>query len=219
MEEDKGEPSDIIRYLEEFETTTENDELLRELGLLTDGEPLKKRRLPDYKTIQFFDYEQCFAFYSKRIMNIRQARIRGEIIVAKPVLLLSLIDGIGDNVFVDNEFGLTEWLEERYLMLMRKYISSSQFSNVTGIENPFWHLATDGFWSLQYRTEPPNGNSPSKRWLKDNVEFAYFDESLWILLQNKVWRTKLRDYIIEHKLTNGNWLGRLGVIASLLLVA
>ena len=210
--------------MEEFESTTGNDELLKELGLIIEGNPPKKRRLPDYKTIQFFDYEQCFAFYAKRIMNIRQAKIRGEVIMAKPVLLLALIDGIRENVFVDNEFELSEWLESRYVMLMRKYTRSSQFSNVTGIENPFWHLATDGFWTLQYRMEPPNGNSPSKRWLKDNVEYAYFDESLWILIQNKVWRLKLRDYIVEHKLTDDFWSGKmaaegLGIIAALLLAA
>jgi putative restriction endonuclease len=210
--------------MEEFDITTGNDDLLKELGLLPDGERSKKRRLPDYKTIQFFDYEQCFAFYAKRIMNIRQAKIRGEVIVAKPVLLLSLIDGISDSIFVDNEFGLTDWLEEHYLMLMKKYTNSSQFSNVTGIENPFWHLATDGFWTLQYRIDHPSGTSPSKRWLKDNVEFAYFDESLWILLQNKVWRMKLRDYIVEHKLTDDHWFGKiaaegLGAIAALLLAA
>ena len=124
----------------------------------------------------------------------------------------------------DNEFGLTGWLEERYLTLMKKYTRSSQFSNITGIENPFWHLATDGFWNLQYRMEPSNNDTPSKRWLKDNVEFAYFDESLWILLQNKVWRMKLRDYIIEHKLTDDLWSGKiaaegLGVIAAMLIAA
>ena len=146
------------------------------------------------------------------------------LIMAKPVLLLALIDGISENVFIDNEFVLSEWLESRYVMLMRKYTRSSQFSNVTGIENPFWHLATDGFWTLQYRMEPPNGNSPSKRWLKDNVEYAYFDESLWIMLQNKEWRIQLRDYIVEHKLTNDSWFGKiaaegLGAIAALILAA
>lgn len=64
----------------------------------------------------------------------------------------------------------------------------------------------------------------TKRWLKDNVEFAYFDESLWIMLQNKVWRTKLRDYIIEHKLTDDFSSGKkvaegLGVLAAILLAA
>lgn len=210
--------------MEEYDHINDNSALLKELGLLNDGELLRKRKLADYTTLQFFDYEQCFAYYAKRILNIRQAKIRGEVIVAKPVLLLSLIDGISENVFVDNEFGLTEWLEERYLNLMMKYTLSSQFSNVTGIENPFWHLATDGFWTLQYRRDPPNGVSPSKRWLKDNIEFAYFDESLWILLQNKVWRLKLRDYIIEHKLTDDFWSGKvaaegLSIIAAVLFAA
>lgn len=208
----------------ELNNTYEGKELLKALDLPIDGEPLKKRKLPDYKTIQFFDYEQCFAYYAKRIMNIRQAKIRGEVIMAKPVLLLALIDGISENVFIDNEFGLKDWLEERYLTLMRMYVSSSQFSNVTGIENPFWHLATDGFWTLQYRHEPPNGVSPSKRWLKENVEYARFDESLWILLQNKVWRMKLREYIIEHKLTDDFWKGKiaaegLGAIVTILFAA
>lgn len=37
-------------------------------------------------------------------------------------------------------------------------------------------------------------------WLKENVTYGYFDEDLWVLIQNKVWRMKLRDYIIEQKL-------------------
>lgn len=209
--------------MEEQNKTYEGAELLKALNLNDDAAKLKKRMLPDYKTLLFFDYEHCFAHFAKRIMNIRQAKIRGEVIVAKPVLLLALIDGISENVFVDNEFGLTEWLEERYLTLMKKYTRSSQFSNITGIENPFWHLSTDGFWNLQYKIEPSNNSSPSKAWLKENIDFAYFDESLWILLQNKVWRLKLRDYIIEYKLTDDFWNGKLaaegvGAIAALLLV-
>lgn len=212
--------------MEELDKAYEAVEMLRELDLPVSKEQLenidrleKKSGTRHRDDLTAYFYEQCFNHYIKRIMNIRQAKIRGEVIVAKPVLLLALIDSIDGDVFKENKFELNDWLEGKYVALMKKYIRNSLFSKVTGIENPFWHLATDGFWSLQYRTEPPNGNSPSKRWLKDNVEFAYFDESLWILLQNKVWRTKLRDYIIEHKLTNGNWLGRLGVIASLLLVA
>ena len=54
------------------------------------------------RILQFYNYEQCYAHYTKRIMSIRQAKIRGEIIVAKPVLLLSIIDGIDANVFPSN---------------------------------------------------------------------------------------------------------------------
>lgn len=177
------------------------------------------------RVIQFFNYEQCYEYYTKRILNVRQAKIHGETILAKPVLLVAVIDAVDANVFDNNQFIINDWLEGRYKMLMRKYAKDTQFEEKTGIEKPFWHLETDGFWHLNYQGERlSKGHTPSKAWLKENVEFAYFDESLWILLQNKVWRMKLRDYIIEHKLTDDYWRGklaaeRLATIAALLLVA
>ena len=175
--------------------------------------------------IQFFSYEQCYQHYTKRIMNIRQAKIHGETIVAKPVLMVAIIDGIEANVFRNNQFAVNDWLEGRYNMLMSQYAKDSQFYDKTSIEKPFWHLESDGFWHLNYLGERlSKDHTPSKAWQKENIEFAYFDESLWILLQNKVWRMKLRDYIIEHKLTEDFWNGRmvaegLGLITALLLVA
>lgn len=177
------------------------------------------------RVIQFFSYEQCFRHYTKRIETIRQAKIHGETIVAKPVLLLALIDGIDANEFRSNRFVINDWLEGRYKMLMQRYAKDSQFEELTGIEKPFWHMETDGFWHLQYPGKTlAKSRTPSKAWLKDNVEYAYFDEPLWILLQNKVWRLKLRDYIVEHKLTDDSRnrmiaAEGLGVIAAILFVA
>ncbi len=177
------------------------------------------------RVIQFFNYEQCYKHYIKRIETVRQAKIYGETIVAKPVLMVAIIDGIEANVFQNNQFIINDWLEERYNMLMAKYTKESQFEGMTGIEKPFWHLETDGFWHLNYPGER-NGKSktPSKAWLKTNVDFAYFDEPLWIMLQNRVWRMKLRDFIIEHKLTDDFWRRNLaaeglGVLVAVLLAA
>ena len=178
-----------------------------------------------HRTIQFFSYEQCFLHYTRRIMNIRQAKIKGERIVAKPVLLLAIIDGIDGDVYRNNQFFIDDWLEGRYKMWMSKYAEPSQFDDLTGIEKPFWHLETDGFWHLNYPGgRLSKGHTPSKAWLKENVEFAYFDESLWILLQNKEWRMRLRDYIIEHKLSDDFWSGKiaaegLGILAAILFAA
>ena len=177
------------------------------------------------RVIQFFSYEQCYNCYTKRITNIRQAKIHGETIVAKPVLMVAIIDGIEANVFRNNQFAINDWLEGRYNILMSQYAKDSQFDDKTGIEKPFWHLESDGFWYLNYQGERlSKGHTPSKAWLKENVEFAYFDEPLWILLQNKVWRTKLREYIIEHKLTDGSWFSKIaaegfGAIAAIILAA
>lgn len=136
-------------------------------------------------------------------MSIRQAKIRGEVIVAKPVLMLALIDGIESGVFINNRFALNEWLEEHYLSLMRHYTRSSQFDKPTDINNPFWHLSTDGFWHLQLKIKEEMSMTPSKAWLKENVNYACFDDDLWVLLQNKEWRTRFRDFIVEHKLVEG----------------
>ena len=105
------------------------------------------------RVIQFFNYDQCYQYYTKRITNIRQAKIHGETIVAKPVLLVALIDGIEENVFTNNQFVLNDWIEEHYNKLMREYTKDSQFDGTTEITKPFWHLETDGFWHLNYSGE------------------------------------------------------------------
>ena len=175
------------------------------------------------KSLQFYNYEASYSHYTRRIQNIRQAKKYGEVIVAKPVLLLALIDGIDEGEFSNNRFILNDWLEKRYEVLMRKFTRHSIFPDITGIDKPFWHLESDGFWHLHYNGEQQTKeHTPSKRWLKDNVQYASFDNDLWILLENKVMRQRLRDYIVEHKLTDDSWLGkiaaeRLSVMVGLLL--
>lgn len=88
-------------------------------------------------------------------------------------------------------------------------MKSSQFDKPTDISNPFWHLQSDGFWHLRLAERPQEGVTPSKRWLKEKVSYAYFDDDLWLLLQDKIWRLKLRDYIVEHKLTDDSWFGKI----------
>ncbi len=151
----------------------------------------------------YYDYSCCFAYYTERIISIRQAKIHGEVIVAKPVLILALIDGVESGVFTNNRFVLNEWLEEHYMKLMLQYTRQSQFDKPTEINNPFWHLSTDGFWHLQLKVKEEMSTTPSKAWLKENVNCASFDDDLWVLLQNKEWRIRLRDFIVEHKLVEG----------------
>ncbi len=69
------------------------------------------------RKISFFSYEQCFESYQKRIESIRQHRINGETIIAKPVLMVAIIDAIDSNVFTSNHFIINYWLEGHYKML------------------------------------------------------------------------------------------------------
>lgn len=63
--------------------------------------------------------------------------------------------------------------------------------------NPFWHLASDGFWHLQLKEEPKEKVTPTKTWLKENVLYASFDDDMWVLLQNREYRNKMRNVIID----------------------
>jgi len=63
------------------------------------------------KIIHFFEYAQCYNHYTQQIESIRQKRIKGETIVAKPVLMVAIIDGIEANVFRNNQFVINDWLE------------------------------------------------------------------------------------------------------------
>ena len=176
--------------MSELEKAYEAMDMLKALDL-----PISKAQLENIKRLEnehgkehredlsSYFYEKCFANYTKRILNIRQAKIRGEVIVAKPVLLLAIIDGININMFNDNKF-----------------------------------------WHLQFSEEPQEGITPSKHWLREKVNFADFDDDLWLLLQNKVWRLKLRDYIVEHKLKSNFWNDKmvaegLGILAAIVLAA
>ena len=177
------------------------------------------------KHLDFFNYEGCLIYYKGRIQNINQAKKHGEESVAKPVLLLAIIDSITYGEITSNRIRLTEELITRYERLMNAYAKDLKFFSNTSISNPFWHLQGDGFWHLA-GAECINSqkNTPSIPWLQEHVNYAHVDEPLWILLQNRTMRLLLRDYIIEHKLTNDFWSGKkaaegLGTIAALLLVA
>lgn len=149
------------------------------------------------------ELEELFAFYTNRIRNIRQAKRYGEMNVAKPVLLLALIDGVSNNVFTNNCFVLNDWLENQYKSLMRCYKKDISNRNITEINYPYWHLESDLFWHLHYSGMILSKlQTPSKLWLRVQVHHASFDDNLWILLQDTVMRQRLRDYIVENKLSN-----------------
>ena len=104
--------------MDELDKAYEDFEMLKALDLPISRDQLEKiERLEkenareNREELRLHFYEKCFDYYTKRIMNIRQAKIRGEIIIAKPVLLLAIIDGIAEHVFTSNEFQLTNWLD------------------------------------------------------------------------------------------------------------
>lgn len=142
--------------------------------------------------------EEIYKKYTQKILRIRQAKIKGKVIIAKPALILAVLNGIDDGVFSNNRILLNDWLVNRYNKLMGTYNNNT---SITEIGMPFWHLQHDGFWHLQFiGILKEKVYTPTRKWLNNNVEYAYFDNDLWLLLQDKEWRIKLRNFILDHKL-------------------
>lgn len=155
------------------------------------------------KIIRFFNYEQAMDFYTKRIDRMRQGSIKRTGIkkIAKPVLILSVIRGIESGVFRCNRFDY-DILEKIYDDVFNQYIEcGNQQGEKTPLCNPFYYLRSDGFWhhsALPHSETQTDG--PSAAWVRRNVEYAYVDDDLWLLLCCREYRQRLKDYIIKQKI-------------------
>lgn len=149
------------------------------------------------------NYDLIFNNFSQKIKDMRVGSIKRSGIkkIAKPVLLLALIKGIEDGVFKHNSFEY-EKLASIYEAVFKKYADISKQTEYTPLYYPFFHLHTSDFWNLCLKT-PHSDRFPSTisvGWIRNNVEYAYIDPKLWDMLQHKVYRNRLAEFIVDEKI-------------------
>lgn len=201
---DDGRIDNVLGELNRYEILYQhgNDDNKEPSQLVRQERIVKEVTIPKLKeefTLLRKSREDLYSHYTQMIMRINQAIVHGKKILAKPALLVAVIDNISSGKIQRNRIPITESLEEKY-----KYTGKSLFERLTSIAMPFWHLQSDKFWFL----EPPYPNaknfSPSKKWLIDNIKYARLDDDLWYLLQDEAWRNKLRNFIVEQKLIDNS---------------
>ena len=138
-------------------------------------------------------------YWLKRLYNLRRDKTPTHERPHKPVLLLSILDLLDRGLITRNEIFLNQDLArtfKRYFEIVR------QRDDRPSIENPFFHLCTDGFWHLLPAPgrpplyEPGNaGRTPTTTALKQ--AHARFDENFWTdLLTTGHSRYELREALI-----------------------
>lgn len=142
-----------------------------------------------------------YQYYRDLIIFTQRGNYRGRISNAKPIFVISLIDAIEKKIFVDNRllWGNSEF-EEIY------YKHSKAYHNRTRIILPFFHLDTSEYFHVKWRQKYQGlSHTPSIKFMKDNVEYAYLDNALWDLLQDKDIRELMKSEIIRFfKLESNN---------------
>ncbi len=133
-------------------------------------------------------------YYHVAILQTNRGNSKGKIINAKPILLLALLTLIDRNISSDNKVFFNEEAEKIYNEFYSLYESNMA---ITPFYKPFFYLQSDGYWHIVWE----NGceNKPiSAKYLRENVQYASFDNALWDLLQDEETRNYFREVIINH---------------------
>ncbi|MCM1143030.1 MAG: hypothetical protein NC453_31070 [Muribaculum sp.] len=142
--------------------------------------------------------EYLIEIYKTKLTSIKRGNFRGIVSNAKPIFLISLIEAIpyiNDNTFgVDNHILKSFYKENKPLF---------REATITPFIAPYFHMGSEPFYSLIWKcnTIPPsNSQTPSAKFLRENLQYAKLDDDLWDLLQDADNREYLKQAIINQYL-------------------
>ncbi len=124
--------------------------------------------------------EYLYDLYRIAFLSVKQKCTNGVTNAAKPALVIAVIEGIAAGEIKNNQIKFQD-IEARYVSKLEEWQPEK-----TPLKYPFYHLEGDGFWHLKWKNAPPAKRiSPSAKFLRDNIDYAYFDNALWDLLQEE----------------------------------
>lgn len=131
------------------------------------------------------------SYYKYLLLSMNVARYHGQINIAKPIMILSILQGIEDGNIKANRILYSESLINSYNTLFKRYSKTAITSSVY----PYYYLGSEDFYFIKGRKAQ---TTPSAKFIRENVEYACLDEDLWDLLQDPETRNELRDAIIDY---------------------
>ena len=147
--------------------------------------------------------QRNLAYYCQRFseLNVNTSEKRGDA-PYKPILLLSIIELIGQGLIKDNRITITDELIKTFNKYKRT-LSGGDFNSSLSL--PFFHLTNEEyqFWHLDYNSNydySPQTNEKirkSIKQLREYVNYAYMDSELFELIQDQDSRKELVDTIIS----------------------
>lgn len=138
--------------------------------------------------------------YIKKLTHLRVDRSKGQPAPHKPLLLLSIIQEIEIGNISQNKIYITAELVARFKNNFFLLIKVENFT--TNFSLPFYHLKSEGFWHFNYQIGKllqltSSSSIKSLKQLQDVIDYAYFDNELFLLLLHNESRDILKGCIIE----------------------
>lgn len=174
-----------------------------------------KRLNPNIKIFQMEINPDAFSLVAKQeienklekyidyFSNLHRNKIENEIAPHKPIMLLSIINLIGNGFIRSNKIEFSEILESDFNYTWELYVdSSSKFKPIAG--SSFCCLNSEPFWKLvsfksadETISALQKSNSYSLDTIRKYIRYAEIDMDLFNLLQDKYNREVLHKILIE----------------------
>jgi predicted restriction endonuclease len=145
-----------------------------------------------------------FTYHKEMLLSVRRAKVKGVFINAKPILLISILDAYSLGILSDNKVKICGRLIELYNINSKNYQPEIK---LTPFYKPFFHLTSDRFWTLKLNdgySFPEHNKTPTFKWQKEAIEYAYFSDSLFESIVQNSDREKLKEAIIQHFFKKNN---------------
>lgn len=129
-------------------------------------------------------------FYKDAFKSLHCSVCNGKVNIAKPLLLLAMLD-LMDYSTQDNRIDISNIIE-KYTELQKQHESTTPY------HYPIYFLENEEFFHLKWRNTRIKTHTPSAKLIRENVEYAYFDNALWDLLQDKQTRECFKTVITSN---------------------
>lgn len=130
------------------------------------------------------------SFYKDAFKSLHCSVCNGKVNIAKPLLLLAMLD-LMDYSTQDNRIDISNIIK-KYTELQKQYESTTPY------QYPIYFLENEEFFHLKWRNTRIKTHTPSAKLIRENVEYAYFDNALWNLLQDKQMRECFKTVITSN---------------------
>ena len=137
--------------------------------------------------------EYLYDLYRIAFLSVKQNSTTGILNAAKPALLIAVINAIEEGVIKNNQIRYSD-IRERYIKELAEWQSEK-----TPLYYPFYYMERDGFWHLKWLgIEPTKKTAPYEKYIRDNIDYAYFDNALWDILQDEEARRGYKQAIMTY---------------------
>ena len=139
------------------------------------------------------DNKYLIDFYKIAFLSLKQRVAGGCANLAKPTLIISIIDAIDSKAITDNK------IVYNTIKPIYEDVLKSVQTEATPLKYPFYHLSSEDFWHLEWKKSTEKiPKVPSDKFMRENLEYASLDNALWDLLQDSTNRLFYKDSIVSY---------------------